>query len=200
MSAPVIRRCPDGHFRRVIYDLVAFIADYPEQVLLTGIVQGWCPRCARLFHFIFVLTISIRCTALPNNLDTYALPCTPEHTDKLSAHYSPKVLWVEYGIDDDIIVCPFYSDLIFLGLIDFQPFTHDFLCANIYEMISPDILHQLIKGIFKDHLVSWVCDYLYQEHSESWANAILDDINRRYVTLTTQELTWYWPPVVSNLQ
>ena len=44
MSAPVIRRCPDGHFRRVIYDLVAFIADYPEQVLLTGIVQGWCPR------------------------------------------------------------------------------------------------------------------------------------------------------------
>ena len=153
-----------------------------------------------MFHFIFVLTISIRCTTLPNNLDTYTLPCTPEHTDKLSAHYSPKVLWVKYGIDDDIIVCPFYSDLIFLGLIDFQPFTHDFLRANIYEMISPDILHQLIKGIFKDHLVSWVCDYLYQEHSESWANAILDDINRRYVTLTTQELTWYWPPVVSNLQ
>ena len=44
MSAPVIRRCPDGHFWWVIYDLVAFIADYPEQVLLTGIVQGWCPR------------------------------------------------------------------------------------------------------------------------------------------------------------
>jgi hypothetical protein len=44
MTAPVIRRCPDGHFRKVIYDLVAFIADYPEQVLLTGIVQGWCPK------------------------------------------------------------------------------------------------------------------------------------------------------------
>ena len=29
MSAPVVRRCPDGHFRRVIYDFVAFIADYP---------------------------------------------------------------------------------------------------------------------------------------------------------------------------
>lgn len=44
MIDPVIRRCPDGHFRRVIYDLVAFIADYPEQVMLTGTVQGWCPK------------------------------------------------------------------------------------------------------------------------------------------------------------
>jgi len=44
MMTPVIRRCPDGHFRRVIYDLVAFIADYPEQVMLTSIVQGWCPK------------------------------------------------------------------------------------------------------------------------------------------------------------
>jgi hypothetical protein len=44
LASPVVRRCPDGHFRRVIYDLVAFIADYPEQVMLTGIVQGWCPK------------------------------------------------------------------------------------------------------------------------------------------------------------
>jgi Plavaka transposase len=44
MMTPVIRRCPDGHYRWVIYDLVAFIADYPEQVMLTGIVQGWCPK------------------------------------------------------------------------------------------------------------------------------------------------------------
>lgn len=45
MTTPVVRRCPDGHFRRVIYDLISFIADYPEQVMLTGIVQGWCPKC-----------------------------------------------------------------------------------------------------------------------------------------------------------
>jgi len=111
MSAPVICRCPDGHFRRVIYDFVAFIADYPEQVLLTGIVSGWCPRCARfpVFYVILILTISLRCTALPNNLNTYALPRVPEHTDRLSALYSSKVLWVEYGIDDDIIVSSFYA-------------------------------------------------------------------------------------------
>jgi hypothetical protein len=31
MTRPVVRWCPDGHFRRVIYDLAAYIADYPEQ-------------------------------------------------------------------------------------------------------------------------------------------------------------------------
>ena len=52
MRTPVVRRCPDGHFRRVIYDLVAFIADYPEQVMLTGIVQGWCPKYVyKYFHY-----------------------------------------------------------------------------------------------------------------------------------------------------
>lgn len=44
MKTPVIRRCPDGYFRRVIYDLAAYIADYPEQVYLSGIVQTWCPK------------------------------------------------------------------------------------------------------------------------------------------------------------
>ncbi len=44
MITPVIRRCPDGHFRRVIYDLAAYIADYMEQIILAGIVQHWCPK------------------------------------------------------------------------------------------------------------------------------------------------------------
>jgi hypothetical protein len=51
MESPVVHRCPDGHFRRVIYDLAAFIADYPEQVLLTGIVQGWCPKLVLFASF-----------------------------------------------------------------------------------------------------------------------------------------------------
>ena len=44
MTKPVVQQCPDGHWRRVIFDLAAFIADYPEQVLLAGIVQNWCPK------------------------------------------------------------------------------------------------------------------------------------------------------------
>ena len=38
--------CGDGHFRRVIFGLGPYIADYPEQVCLAGIVSGWCPKYA----------------------------------------------------------------------------------------------------------------------------------------------------------
>ncbi|KAG7096151.1 hypothetical protein E1B28_006824 [Marasmius oreades] len=60
MRDPVIRICPDGYYRRIIYDLAAFIADYPEQVYLAGIMQGWCCKC----------------TARNNNLDGDGEPRT----------------------------------------------------------------------------------------------------------------------------
>jgi hypothetical protein len=44
MTTPEVVRCPDGHFRRVIYGLGPYIADYPEQCLLACTVQGWCPK------------------------------------------------------------------------------------------------------------------------------------------------------------
>jgi len=106
MITPVVRRCPDGHFRRVIYDLIAFIADYPEQVALTGIVQGWCPKyvfhtptCSQSHHMI-------RCVASSKDLDGCAAPGrrTTALTDGLISTLDSKTLWDEYGIDDDIIV------------------------------------------------------------------------------------------------
>ena len=44
MTTPEVVRFPDGHFRKVIYGLGPYIADYPEQALLACIVQGWCPK------------------------------------------------------------------------------------------------------------------------------------------------------------
>ncbi|KAF7983491.1 hypothetical protein HWV62_21806 [Athelia sp. TMB] len=147
MTKPVIRRCPDGHFRRVIYDLAAFIADYPEQVLLAGIVQNWCPKC----------------TAPSTDLDGgLAGMRTRESTQALMDTLDSKRLWDEYGIDDDII-----------------PFTFDFPRADIHEILSPDLLHQLIKGTFKDHLVTWVGEFFLVTEGEARANEILDEIDRR---------------------
>jgi len=60
-----------------------------------------------------------------------------------------------------------------------QPFTNYFERADIYELIAPDLLHQVIKGTFKDHLVSWVEAYLEREHGTRQASKILDDIDRR---------------------
>jgi hypothetical protein len=44
MKIPEVVRFPDGHFRKVIYGLGPYIADYPEQALLACIVQGWCAK------------------------------------------------------------------------------------------------------------------------------------------------------------
>ncbi|KAJ6454819.1 hypothetical protein C8R45DRAFT_1188893 [Mycena sanguinolenta] len=164
MTKPVICRCPDGHFRRIIYDFGPFIADYPEQVLLAGIVQNWCAK----YVFPLALFCSLtrrRCTALSTDLVGHLIRGrrTHELTDELMATtLGADVLWDSYGIDVDIV-----------------PFTRDFPRADIHEMLSSDLLHQVIKGSFKDHLVTWVGEYLYLQHSTAKADAIRDEIDRR---------------------
>ncbi|KAJ3754049.1 hypothetical protein EV360DRAFT_96763 [Lentinula raphanica] len=148
MKTPIIRKCPDGHFRKVIYDLAAFIADYPEQVYLSGIVQGWCTRC----------------TAIHSDLDGPGDRRTRNLDQMLREEYGGegRTLWDNFGMDEHVI-----------------PFTEGFPRADIHEMMSPDLLHQIIKGCFKDMLVEWTLEYLRLEHGEARANEILDDIDRR---------------------
>ena len=44
MSEPELILFADGFYRWVIHEFGAYLADYPEQVLLTGVKTGWCPR------------------------------------------------------------------------------------------------------------------------------------------------------------
>jgi hypothetical protein len=53
MSIPEVVKCPDGHFRRIIYGLGPYIADYPEQVWLAAVVQGWCPKYVFFFQYVY---------------------------------------------------------------------------------------------------------------------------------------------------
>ncbi|KIK20998.1 hypothetical protein PISMIDRAFT_12622 [Pisolithus microcarpus 441] len=141
MAKPEVMLFGDDHYRRVIYGLGPYIADYEEQALLTTLA---------------------RCLAYHNNLDNdNALHRCHDHAELLIAEFALDALWNEYGIVGELV-----------------PFTNDFLRADIYELIAPDLLHQIIKGAFKDHLVEWVEKYLCHTHGDAHANEILDDIDR----------------------
>jgi hypothetical protein len=60
-----------------------------------------------------------------------------------------------------------------------KPFTTAFPHADIHELIAPDILHQVIKGTFKDHLVTWVESYFKITYGEKTKEAKMDEIDRR---------------------
>ncbi|KAI0284151.1 hypothetical protein BC826DRAFT_1109838 [Russula brevipes] len=63
-----------------------------------------------------------------------------------------------------------------------QPFTSQFPRADIHELLAPDLLHQIIKGTFKDHLVTWAVEYVTAANGNSEAKEILADIDRRIAT------------------
>src|SRR6266849_1250531 len=75
MMVPELVQCPDGHFHYAIYSIEPYIADYPEQVWLTGTVQNWCPKYA-ICHFHFHSSCSnillCRCDAWPGSLDNFS--------------------------------------------------------------------------------------------------------------------------------
>ncbi|KAF8955385.1 hypothetical protein BDZ97DRAFT_1907688 [Flammula alnicola] len=125
MKTPAVYRCPDGHFRRIIFDLGPFIV------------------------------IQSSCTSLPTDIDSSGGPRTNMLTDTLIASFNTATLRDEYGIDPQIV-----------------PFTRDFPRADIHELISSDLLHQAIKGMFKDHLVTWVGDYLEAVYETAEANPV----------------------------
>ncbi|TFK28976.1 hypothetical protein FA15DRAFT_583187, partial [Coprinopsis marcescibilis] len=147
MTSADILRCPDGHLRRAIYSIGPVIADYPEQVWLSCIVQYWC----------------LKCMAKPDDLDNPdAHRRTQEKMEILIECFDPGVLWKLYGIWADI-----------------WPFTYEFPRADIHKLMAPDLLHQVIKGSFKDHLVQWVMDYINEKYTPVLAIQIIADIDRR---------------------
>ncbi|KAG1767859.1 hypothetical protein EV702DRAFT_1182058 [Suillus placidus] len=152
MTTPEVTPFGDGHYRRVVYGLGPYIADYEEQVLLTCIIRGRCPKCM----------------APRANLDQDALCRCRDYVEALIREGPLGDIWNEVGIVPELV-----------------PFTNDFPRADIYQMISPDILHQLVKGAFKDHLVEWVEKYLRHVHPKRHAERIMDDIDRRIAAVAS---------------
>src|SRR5258708_39089985 len=52
--------------------------------------------------------------------------------------------------------------------------------ADIHELIALDLLHQVMKGTFKAHLVTWVEEYIVLTHGKTRAKQSWDDIDKQY--------------------
>lgn len=94
MTKPKITRCADGHWRRVVYGLGPYIADYPEQCVLACVVSGWCARCLAKADDI---------DGNPRHIQSMR---SHEHTEGVRAYAQDnlKSMWDGWGIIGDVVV------------------------------------------------------------------------------------------------
>jgi Plavaka transposase len=92
MTTPKVVKCWDGHFRKAIYGIGPYIADYQEQILVSSVVQGWCAKCL----------------ILPNAMEQPGITRTCEHSHAVMDAFRLAVAWDEYGISGDIKACTLY--------------------------------------------------------------------------------------------
>ncbi|KAI0354674.1 hypothetical protein OH77DRAFT_1404497 [Trametes cingulata] len=138
--------CADGCLRRIYPILAAYIADHPEQCLVTCCQENFCPKC----------------------------PVSP------SERGEPKGEPLKKADDVDAVLRAAVggerrNEFEALGLRPVQPFWSGLPHSDIFSCITPDILHQLHKGVFKDHIVSWATKCADEGSTE---------IDRRFRTMT----------------
>ncbi|KAF8511429.1 hypothetical protein JB92DRAFT_3144061 [Gautieria morchelliformis] len=123
----VYMTCSDSQIRHVFLILASYIADYPEQCLVAAICENSCPIC----------------TVSPDDRGNPG--CAPNRNPStiLTALRSLKM-----GTPS-----PAFKNLHLRPIP--QPFWADLPHTNIFECFTPDLLHQLHKGVFKDHMVKW---------------------------------------------
>ncbi|KAG1844739.1 hypothetical protein C8R48DRAFT_617813 [Suillus tomentosus] len=120
----------DGVLRRGHPLLACYIGDYPEQLLVTGMKTGECPKCD-----------------IPSTeLGSKDLPFEMRDLDQ--------ILHALALVDED--PTQFTKACRDAGIKPlYHPFWEGLPHCNIYNAITPDVLHQIYQGLVK-HLISWI--------------------------------------------
>ena len=103
-----------------------------------------------------------QCECPPDNLSS--LTGTP-FTPRIPAHY--------------VLMSTAELESVGQWRFDFDNFATHHTHCNIYQAINPDRLHQLLKGVLKDHTWKWVCTYLTQEHGPH----VMEEIDKRFAEM-----------------
>jgi hypothetical protein len=119
--------CCDGYIRLFYLILAAYVADFPEQCLVGCSMENRCPDCITKAdeRGNYVKTLYRDQKTTLDILEEHRKGGDPVKFD-------------QYGIR-----------------AIYEPFWKDLPHSNIFKSFTPDLLHQLHKGVFKDHLVKW---------------------------------------------
>lgn len=120
--------CADGFIRHIYPILAAYIADHPEQCLVSCVKESFCPKCM----------------VASSERGRGGLPADPRGQDEAAELFRE-------ALESGRKSAKFKTT----GLRPICPFWIDLPHCDIFECITPDILHQLHKGMFKDHVVKW---------------------------------------------
>jgi len=138
--------CADSWTRRVYPILAAYVADFPEQCLVSCCKENRCLKCL------------VGANERGEVLDSVMRD--PESTKNIlekckKGQHPPE--FEENGL------CAVY-----------KPFWADMPHADIFLAFTPDLLHQIHKGVFKDHLVKWCVKIIREEEVDTRFKAIPD--------------------------
>jgi hypothetical protein len=138
--------CPDHKVWRMHPIVAAYVADFPEQCLVACCMENRCPKC----------TVGHNEHGRMTKSGVHKQDLTLEN---LCLHQ-----------DGEMSNGQFEGELGLQAI--YSPFWATLLHHDIFSCITPDILHQLHKGIFKDHLISQYSEIIGEEELDAHFKAM----------------------------